>query len=128
MSAPIQVAIDARAFHDAKAQIQHIRAAVTTLVEATATEHAAIAARDALLLLETKRLIGTTNPLTNKPHSQASAEDAGKQTDEYKALAAARIEAENARLMASAAYEAQKLYARLAVAVVEHAVPSGDYH
>lgn len=128
MNNPIAVAIDPRAFEHARQQIARIKDATIDLVEAMHVEHRAIQARDEYLAAYMAALIGQPNGLTNKPHSQESAERAGKQDEQYKRLAASRIEAECARLMASAASEAQRLHARLSVSVVEHAIPSGDLH
>lgn len=128
MSEPIAVAIDPRAFEHARQQIARIKDATIDLVEAMHVENRAIQARDEYLAAYVAALIGQPNGLTNKPHSHESAERAGKQDEIYRRLAASRIEAECARMMASAACEAQRLHARLAIAVVEHAIPSGDYH
>jgi len=112
----------------AQHQIARIAETTQTLCEAMDAEHTAILARDDYLTLASTALIGQPNPATSKPHSQASAEAAIKDTTEYRRLASARIDAEKARLCASAAWEASKLAARLSVAVIEHAIPTGDLH
>ncbi len=91
-------------------------------------EHAAINARDDYVTATINSLIGQLNPLTKKEHSVASATAWAQEQDEYKRLQRVRIDAEKERLCASASAEAAKLHAKLAVAVLEHAIPSGDLH
>ncbi len=113
---------------NARAQIARIAETTIYLCQSMDAEHAAISARDEYVTAQINSLIGQPNPLTSKPHSQASAEAWAKEQDEYKRLATARIDAEKERLCASASAEAARLHAKLAVAVLEHAVPSGDLH
>jgi hypothetical protein len=112
----------------AKLQISRIADAVRDLCASMEAEHEAISARDAYVSAIVNSLLGQPNAATGKPHSVASAEAWAKEQDDYKALAKIRVEAEANRLCASAGYEAQKLHARLSVAVIEHAVPTGDCH
>ncbi len=113
---------------NAKTQIARIASATIYLCETMDAEHAAINARNEYVTATVNSLIGQPNVVTGKPHSQASATAWAEEQDEYKRLAAKRIDAEKERLCASAAAEAARLHAKLAVAVLEHAVPSGDLH
>lgn len=88
------------------------------LCDAMRAEQTAILERDELHLALTNSFIGQPNPLTNKPHSQTSAEALAKEDESYKAAQVRRQEAEYARIRASARYEQAKLTARLTVGVV----------
>lgn len=92
------------------------------LADAIRAEQQAIAERDDYLSALVNSIIGSPNPLTGKPHSLSSAEAAAKEDARYKELAAARTEAECARVLYSAYYDMAKLTARLHVAIVEQGV------
>ena len=105
---------------NARLAIEDISLRASDLTQAILFEQAAIAERDDYLTALMNSLIGQPNPMTNKPHSQTSAEAAAKEDGRYRELCAARTDAECARLMASAAYDVAKLSARLQLAAVEH--------
>lgn len=101
---------------DISSDLIAIRERALVLCAAIRVEHAAIRERDDHLIAVVNSLIGQPNPLTNKPHSQSSAEAIAKDDARYRVLADARLDAECARLMASAEYECAKLSARAMVA------------
>lgn len=78
--------------------------------------------RSAFKTTAIRRLIGTDNPETGKPHSATSAEKAIESDPEYRGFreVAGRLEAE--KHLAFGRYEAAKLRARLEVALIEAGV------
>lgn len=99
-------------------------------IERAATETAA--AHDRVTLLEDaraqlkaeaiQRLMQTTNPLTNKPHSASSAEAVVETDAEYASHRKLQRSAEVDRWLTLGKYESAKLTARLDVTLVEAGV------
>lgn len=106
---------------NARLAIEDISLRASDLTQAILFEQAAITERDDYLTALVNSLIGQPNPmLGGKPYSQTSAEAAAKEDERYKELCAARVDAECARLRASAAYEVARLSARLQLTAVEY--------
>lgn len=99
----------------AEQAIEIIALATEDVVSAIAAETAAILARDDYQDDAALPLIGTTNALTNKPHSATSAAEAIEKTEPWRQLERARNVSEAERIRAWARQEQAKLRAQLAV-------------
>lgn len=103
------------AFHAAEQAIEIIAMATDDVCAAIAAETAAILDRDDYVDLNVIPLLGTTNPLTGKPHSATSAAEAIERTEPWRQLERARCAGEADRIRAWARHEQAKLRAQLAV-------------
>lgn len=99
----------------AEQAIEIVALAAEDVCTAIAAETAAILERDDYQDTAALPLIGTTNPLTGKPHSATSAAEAIEKTEPYRARERVRNACEADRIRAWARLEQAKLRAALAV-------------
>ena len=96
-------------------KIAEVEAAAERYANAVAAEDAAIKARNDYEADAVAKLVGEPNPMTGKPHSEASARRFVQQTAVWRGLEEARCQMEREKIMASARLTTAQLRARLAV-------------
>jgi hypothetical protein len=101
--------------------IDALERAAYELADAVEREQTLEAQRPALKARIAARLVGTDNRQTDKPHSASSADAAAGPDEEYLSHCRAVIAATRAKILASGAFDAAKLRARLAVSSLERA-------
>lgn len=102
-------------FESALTAIDEVEAAAERLATAQTVEATLEDQRPLVKQQAIRRIIGTENPLTQKPHSASSAEAVVEQDEQYMQHRRAQRDATVATQTAWGAYEASKLRAQLAV-------------
>lgn len=102
-----------------RAAIKAVRTAAQNLGEAKAHEQLLEDGRSLEKSAAIRRLMGTENPETGKPHSASSAEKVVEQDEQYKKYRQIQANAVISSQIAWGDYEVAKLNAALEIALVE---------